>query len=176
MGRDKAGLRVGHETLLLRTVRIARSAGDVVLVGELWGPEIDALELPRLSDRPPGLGPAAGLNALLREAEARGHAEVLALAVDHPFLSEADLAALLAPPPAPARAVRRGRHWEPFLARYGVQEALAALAPLFDTPPVHLQRLLDRIGVPFDEGLLGPRALRDWDRPEDLAADGHEIP
>ncbi|MEO0323601.1 MAG: NTP transferase domain-containing protein, partial [Myxococcota bacterium] len=33
MGRDKATIRVGPETLLARTVRVAARVGDVVLVG-----------------------------------------------------------------------------------------------------------------------------------------------
>lgn len=174
MGRDKATIRVGPETLLARTVRVAARVGDVVLVGGEGAPG-QFPELQRLPDRPAGLGPAAGLNALLLEAASRGVEEALALAVDHPFLEAADLQALLAAPPAAARAVRRGRHWEPFLARYRVADALGALAPLLATPPVHLQRLLDRIGEPLDETQLGARALRDWDRPEDLAADGHAL-
>jgi molybdopterin-guanine dinucleotide biosynthesis protein A len=136
----------------------------VVLVGR--SAAYAALGLEALCDEPAAIGPLGGLVALLRRA-AGGHA--LALACDMPFVTSALLARLISAPVAPVVAPRRGDRWEPLCALYDAA-AVLPLALARATGADHsLQRLLEAAGAralalePDDA-----RALRDWDRPEDI--------
>ena len=92
MGRDKAALPFGPETLLARAVRIARSvADDVVVVGHTVQSMPDDVRV--VNDPVEGLGPLAGLATGL--ATMRGERALL-LACDMPLLAPALLHRLLA--------------------------------------------------------------------------------
>lgn len=86
MGRDKALIDVGGESLLERTVRIAQSqADDCLLVGDLpfvLPPTLQGMR--RIPDAPHGAGPMAGLAGLM---ELFAESSVLLLACDMPQLS-----------------------------------------------------------------------------------------
>jgi molybdopterin-guanine dinucleotide biosynthesis protein A len=91
MGRDKATLPFGNETLLARVVRTARMVvDDVVLVGESDAAWPDGVRVVR--DPVEGLGPLAGLATGLSVAHG-DHA--LLLACDMPLLVPAVLRRLL---------------------------------------------------------------------------------
>lgn len=85
MGRDKALIDVGGETLLERTLRVATScARECVLVGEAPFELPSALrDVRRVPDGPDGAGPIAGLSGLM---SAYPDSAVLLLACDMPRL------------------------------------------------------------------------------------------
>lgn len=91
MGRDKASLPFGSETLLARVVRIVRQAADdVVLVAREGQTLPGGFEAVR--DPAEGLGPLAGLAVGLRHVKAE---RVFVTACDAPFLRPALIRRLL---------------------------------------------------------------------------------
>ena len=116
MGRDKAAIEVGGETMLARTARLAADACDDVFVSVRSADSVDALrrEWPMIEDAPDGAGPLAGILGALR---ARPGVDWLVLACDLPRLDAATLAALLAAaedaPDASAVAMRSERDGTP---------------------------------------------------------------
>jgi molybdenum cofactor guanylyltransferase len=168
MGGAAKGLLPAPEggTLIERALRVLHEAGvgDVVLVGR--SAAYPALGLDALGDEPAGIGPLGGLVALLRRA-AGGSA--LALACDMPFVTRALVARLISAPFAPVVAPRLGDRWEPLCARYDAATVLPLAVARASGADHSLQRLLDAAGAralalePDDA-----RALRDWDRPEDM--------
>ena len=88
-GRPKALLQCDGQTLIERTVRMARSlVPDVMLVGHAPFDLPSSLRsIPTIPDRPPGIGPLGGLSAALF---ARTDAGILLIACDMPYL-QADL-------------------------------------------------------------------------------------
>lgn len=195
-GRAKGLLAApgGTETLLARWQRVISTAApgvDIVLVGEhpaYAGLEPKSTHLPTLGDVPAGIGPLGGLHALLLHARSRGERDVLALAVDLPFVSTALLTRLmLETPDAPALAPRTSGRWQPLFARYATEPCLATCAGLVppaldralaDTPSdgAHVRRvgvrsLLQALGSRASVLSLSPaeeRELSDWDTPEDI--------
>jgi len=92
MGRDKAALPFGPETLLARVVRTAQMvADDVVVVGEPRQPVSARVRVVR--DAVEGLGPLAGLATGLAAVDGD---RALLLACDMPLLSPELLRELLA--------------------------------------------------------------------------------
>lgn len=92
MGRDKAALPFGPETLLARVVRLVQTVtDDVVVVGETTQSMPDGVRV--VNDPVEGLGPLAGLATGL--AAVRGERALL-LACDMPLLAPALLHRLLA--------------------------------------------------------------------------------
>jgi molybdopterin-guanine dinucleotide biosynthesis protein A len=92
MGRDKAALPFGAETLLARVVRTARTiADDVVVVGDPRQPMPPQVRV--MPDAVEGLGPLAGLSTGLAAVDGD---RALLVACDMPLLSPALLRGLLA--------------------------------------------------------------------------------
>jgi len=92
LGRDKALLEIGGETLLARTVRLLSTLCDKVIV---VGPPERAEVVPEvrvLPDERPGIGPLGGIATALRAAE---HERILAVATDMPLLNPSLLHHLL---------------------------------------------------------------------------------
>lgn len=85
MGRDKASLPFGDETLLERTVRIAGAAVDEVLVVAREGQDVPG-DFRVVRDPAEGLGPLAGLAAGLAEMKAQ---RAFLTSCDAPFLRPA---------------------------------------------------------------------------------------
>lgn len=84
MGRDKANLPFGPETMLERVVRLAMPAVDEVIVVVREGQDVPPGAGWRLArDRAEGDGPLAGLVAGM---EATAAEAVILLGCDHPFL------------------------------------------------------------------------------------------
>jgi molybdenum cofactor cytidylyltransferase len=105
MGSPKALLTAGGETFVARLVRVARAAGadDVVVVTGTHDAEIREelarapLTAVRVATNPaPEGGQISSLVAGLDVVDRPGVAAVLVMLVDHPFVSETTVAALLA--------------------------------------------------------------------------------
>ncbi len=163
MGCPKGLLRTdGGQTLVARWSALLAELGiEHVLVGVRS--EYAALGLPAIPDAPPGIGPLGGLAALLTAA---GERRALALACDMPFVTRADLEALLAAPSAPVVAPRRNGRWEPLCARYDAPRVLPLVERRIVATEHALQALLDEAGA--EPVLLADTHLHDWDSPDDL--------
>jgi molybdenum cofactor guanylyltransferase len=167
--------RPSGETLLQHLVQVCQSASPtskIVLLGEHasyvnWG-------LPMLTDVPSGHGPLGGLHALLQAANA-GNAEktrAIVLGCDLPYLTATLLRRLIDHPAEGAVCVRTEQRWNPVFARYDVASALPEVQAQIAQKQWRMTTLLDALGaaelpLSADE----QAALRDWDTPEDLAAD-----
>ena len=90
MGFDKAMASVGSSTMLEAVIDAVASVGDVVVVGRRDAPGAT----PAISDRrPDARGPLTGLETVMHLYPDRTHVLV---AVDHPFVRQETLLALLA--------------------------------------------------------------------------------
>ncbi len=116
MGTDKAQLMLVGETLLSRTVRLARVAtGETPVVVGRTTPGADAVYLP---DDEAGHGPVGGLLTALRYAGGRS---VLAVSCDLPAITDEAFAWLLAQGVGRYGVVaQNGEQWEPLFAVYTV--------------------------------------------------------
>lgn len=84
MGRDKAWLRVGHETLLGRQIRLAREIGAAeVFISGRAGVDYSHLGCRVLKDKIPDAGPLAGIERGLNSVSTQF---LLVLAVDLPMM------------------------------------------------------------------------------------------
>jgi len=147
MGRDKALLRVGGETLAQRQIRLLQRLGirdvflsrpavdaappgsrplDAMLLDAVLPDAVPpddthpdaAIEVTVVRDAVPGLGPLAGIVAGLEQA---GERALLVLAVDMPGVTEGFLGGLLAAADLDAgvgAAPRVQDRWEPLCALY----------------------------------------------------------
>lgn len=172
MGRDKATLVLGGETLARRLGRLlGEVAGTVLEVG----PGRSGLEAVR--ETPPFGGPLAALAAGWRALVARGHTgPVLVLACDLPAV-DAPFLRLLAGFPGDGSVVPVvDGHRQLLVARWSAADAAAAVV-------AHARGETAPRGVPLGDDLVelhpedwatvaGPGALADCDTPEDLVALG----
>ena len=180
MGRDKALLRVGGETLAQRQTRLLQRLGirEVFLsrpAVEAAPPDDTppdaAIDVTIVRDAAPGQGPLAGIVAGLERAEDRA---LLVLAVDMPGVTEDFLEGLLAAADLDAgvgAAPRVGDRWEPLCALYppGVlDEARRHLAGDRRSPSGFLDALLASGRIrPLEVSPIEAAALRSWNTPED---------
>jgi molybdopterin-guanine dinucleotide biosynthesis protein A len=153
------------ETLVARWRRLFAELGwTCVFVGQ--HDAYAAIEIERLADDPPGIGPLGGLSALLARA---GEGRAIAVACDMPFVSVELLSKLASHPSrAAVLAPRRGELWEPLFARYDAPRVSTSAQKRARGDRHSLQGLLDEVGadvLPLDEREWNE--LRDWDRPED---------
>jgi molybdenum cofactor guanylyltransferase len=81
MGRDKARLELGGETLLVRSLRILRDARLTTAIIGFCGPPI--ANAPNVADVEPNLGPLSGICGALASTPAR---HSVFISVDMPFL------------------------------------------------------------------------------------------
>lgn len=154
MGGAPKGLLVGPtgETLLARLTRVASAVGEVIVVGDA-----SAYGVASIPDDPPGIGPLGGLRALLSGGSA------IAVACDMPYVEVEHLRALAEHPSAASIvAARRQGLWEPFFARYD-----ASVLGAITSSERSFQRLFAKLSPV--ELAIDPRALDDWDTPDDLA-------
>lgn len=143
MGRDKATLTLGGETLLRRTSRIlAEVAGEVLVVGRTEAPGLPAVRA--LPDGPEGSGPLAGLLTGLRAITAPF---ALVVACDLPFLDPALLRHLLAlAPGCDAVIPSAGGHRQTAHAVYA-QSVHHAAAALLASGEYRFERLLSALSI-----------------------------
>jgi len=177
MGHPKHQIRLNGETLLERQLGILRHAGASALWISLRSHQEPAVEtvsaermVRRVHDAEPGLGPLAGLSAVLNAAETTW---ILVLAVDLPAMTPDFLRTLLARRQGHAGVVPHlsGRH-EPLAALYPrtmaplLQERLKRrdlrLQPMIQDA-IALGHLVSVTVAPADEPLFA-----NWNRPEDL--------
>lgn len=165
MGRDKALLDLGGETLLERTVRLLREFVDDVRVAVQPGAVPDAVRarFPLVSDPAPDLGPAGGL---LAAHAADPAAAWLVVACDLPGLDRATLAGLVAGRDPARGATAYGQVGspdpEPLCAIYEP----ATLARLSGQPALSPRRLLTtniRL-LPATATLASANTPADWHR------------
>jgi molybdenum cofactor guanylyltransferase len=176
MGGVAKGLLVApgsEETLVARLVRVGQEAlgdPDCVLVGSKTS--YAGLGLGMIEDEPAGTGPLGGLCALLQAAVERGNGPVIALACDLPYVTATMIARLAShAPDADAVAPRPNDIWQPLVARYAPEPALAATRAALGSGERALYRVLERLGTRAVELPLMPSEialLRDWDEPEDV--------
>ena len=159
MGRDKALLPLGDQTLIERVIAAARPLGyPCLIVGD---PATYAhLGLPVLPDRHPGLGPLGGLHTALGATGAT----VLLLACDLPFLTT-DFLRHLADRRGPHQAVvpYTAAGLQPLCALYE-PSCLAAVESAIQAGQLGMRSLLHNLNLdlvrekdwrPYDEhGLL----------------------
>jgi molybdenum cofactor guanylyltransferase len=170
-GRQKALLTTpdGLETLLERTLRIARQAGlPAVLVGraELGAPFEGLVQLP---DADACAGPLAGLSALLEYA---GDRHALAVACDMPYVSAGLLRRLAeAQPEAVVLAPRDAAtgKWQPLFARYAPRSVSGVLAREIAAGARSFQAVFRALAVEeLELSSAEASSLRDWDTPDDM--------
>lgn len=158
MGTPKGLLNVGSETLLERTLRLAREVGlEPVIVGRAEPYASVAPEVPRLPDALTDAGPIGGLAALLG-------VPVVVVACDMPYITADDLERLARDPRDAEVVAARRDDWEPLFARYAPQ-VKPKLDAYIQTGRRSLRGLLDRCEVVELE--IDPTRLRDWDTPDD---------
>lgn len=164
--------RTPGETLLDRTLRVAREAGFTrcVLVGraEKLAP-YERYTLESINDRPDLAGPLAGLAALC----AHERAPFVMVACDMPALDPVVLARLReGHPSASVLAPRDARslRWEPTLAWYHPERVRAALDRAIAAGQRSFQSAFSAMDC-VEFVLTAPEraSLEDWDTPEDRA-------
>ncbi len=188
MGRPKALLAVGASTLLERTVQVARSIADEVLL--LGRPEyeipasLDAFEV--LEDVHPGVGPMAGLEATLL---ARPGQSCILLACDMPYLcepllrrlaeAEGDFDAAVCRTEGRVGTDRRdrqcaardpavGAQWHPCCALYR-PSAMPAVQAAIAARQYGMIRLQDRLRVrPIHLAAEEAKWATNWNTPQDI--------
>jgi molybdopterin-guanine dinucleotide biosynthesis protein A len=171
-GTPKGLLRTpSGESVVERLVRVSREAlgsVPVVLVGDARA--YAGLGLPWLADARAGIGPIAGLEALLLAAHTLAAESVILLACDFPRLSPELIRRLSSCAPAAAAVAARPEGvWQPLCARYQSGRALLATQKLIENGERPLYRVLEELGaaeLELEPGELA--ALVDWDEPADL--------
>lgn len=175
MGTDKGLLEApGKEMSLLESlVAAADEAGlEVALVGDARPYASIAVGVPRVDDRPQGAGPLGGLAGAVELASRRGHARIIAVACDMPYV-DADVLRMIADHPSDSAilAPRRGDDapWEPMLARYEVARVASVLDDALRRGTRSFQAFFQDVRVqalPVTDAVR--RALEDWDTPSDV--------
>lgn len=89
MGRDKAAIRLGGETLVQRVVQSVSSRCAPVIVVRAPNQDITDVRAIVIEDREPGQGPLVALGQGLRAAAERGAARAFVCAVDMPLIAPA---------------------------------------------------------------------------------------
>lgn len=85
MGRDKAWLEIGGETLLARQIKLVRAAGATeVFISGRADRDYSSFNVPVLTDNFPNCGPLAGIENALRVCR---EPLLLVLAVDMPLMT-----------------------------------------------------------------------------------------
>jgi molybdopterin-guanine dinucleotide biosynthesis protein A len=175
MGRPKADLPFGDESLLARVVRLASAAASPVVVVAAAGQALAGLPDSTIiaRDSAPGRGPLQGLADGLA-ALPRGVELAYATAVDAPFLEAAWIERLAAEIDGHDLALpRTGGRRHPLSALYRVTPALAAIRGLLARDVLRVSRLEGamRTLVVDAESLRdvdpGLRTLRNLNTPED---------
>lgn len=174
MGRHPKGLLRAPDgaSLVARLLGLADElALEAVLVGDAGPYQAFCRDHAVVSDREAGCGPLGGLVALLARA---GDRQALVLSCDLPYVQAQDVRELLDhPSQAPVVCGRASPEapLEPLFARYDASRALACAEGRLARRELSLQRLLVALEADWFVP-ASPRALLDWDTPEDVRAGG----
>jgi molybdopterin-guanine dinucleotide biosynthesis protein A len=180
MGREKALLRIGGETLIERQLRTLRAIGvrDTLVslrveLAPLLSASLIAGDGPvpaLLLDEEEGLGPLAGIVAAMAHSPER---HLLVLAVDMPRVRPSFLSRLFSrASPECGVAPRVGGMWEPLCAIYPPGSLELARRHLRSEvrSPAYLLDILAALGrvraLPLSKDAT--ESLRSWNRPEDV--------
>ena len=174
MGRDKASLFLGEQTLLQRVADAMHEIFPQVVVS-VRTPRADSV-LPQICDTHRDIGPLAGLCAGLEYAALKGLPWIFAVATDMPFVRPA-LIGHLADQRDGVDAVVPivGGHPQPLAAFYSVSALPAISTLLAGDGRRSLRAVLERLRVaPVHETNLmvadpGLHSFVDLDTPQDLA-------
>ena len=174
MGRDKADLVLGEQTLLQRVLMIVKPLFAQVLVS-VRQPRPDIIDLPQVCDAYANAGPLAGLCAGLEQARAINSPWIFAVATDMPFVQPV-LIEYLAQQRDDCQAVVPMVHGQPQpLAAFYSTSCLATIQGLLSgTGKKSLRAALAHLNVRYvDESELlvadpGLRSFFDLDTPQDL--------
>ena len=165
MGRDKASIVVGGETLAARAARaLAAVADPVVEVGP------GRSDLPAVVEDEPGAGPLAAVAAGWRALKGLGHdGPVLVLAVDMPHVDASILSGLASVPTERSVIPRVGGRRQPLCARYAPAD-LDRIDGLLAEGARSMHALLDAVEAADAPGTYDPEAFADLDSEADLDA------
>ena len=174
MGRDKASLVLGEQTLLQRVLMIVQPLFAQVLVS-VRQPRPD-IDLPQVCDAYANAGPLAGLCAGLEQARAINSPWIFAVATDMPFVQPA-LIEHLAQQRVACQAVVPVVHGQPQpLAAFYSASCLETIQAILSGTGKHsLRAALAQLNVHYvaESELLvadpGLRSFFDLDTPQDLA-------
>jgi molybdopterin-guanine dinucleotide biosynthesis protein A len=161
-GNDKALVEVGGKTLLQRAVEAAAAAERVIVVG----PRRDApLQVTWVQERPAGGGPVAALAAGLDEVRSE---HVCVLGVDHPLVSQADIASLVESVAGDgAIAIDAQGRAQPLVAVYRLEALFDTVAGLHTVQRARVHELIAELALA--PVVLGDAAM-DCDTWEDISA------
>ncbi len=171
MGRDKATLSLGGESLVERQLRVLGGAGvSEVAVSRAPGHPPLPVDLPVIPDEEPHLGPLSGIVAAL---EGAGGRPVLILAVDMAAVDSELVRRIVEVGELQTGAAPRSKErWEPLLALYPPGALPAARAEFMGprrSPSALVQTLFDAgLMRPFHPSPAEAEMLRSWNDPEDL--------
>jgi molybdopterin-guanine dinucleotide biosynthesis protein A len=173
MGRDKADLDLGGESLLVRAVRRVSSLTDEVWI--VGGPvrHVEGLASRWTADPE---GPECALRGLVGALAASGREQVFTLAVDLPHWRPDLLLALYAHPAADAVVPRQGGRAQPLCALYRREPVLEAGRRRLAAGELSLHGLLEAVETVYLEGeslaALDPLGLQltNVNTPEDWRA------
>ena len=148
----------------------------IVLVGQHAA--YDRLTLPQLADSHAGVGPKAGLLALVRHAVSLNRKFVFAFACDMPHINSALIRQLCTHAPEAVALVGRREMREPLCARYLAAAIESTLMRQLAKHQLSLMSLLDELGtgcVELPANADSAHALVDWDEPSDLPSTVEEL-
>lgn len=184
MGADKAGMRLGGQTLIARAVeRLGLVFERVIVIGP---GELSAYApgAPIFADEEPGQGPLGGLATALRRVESDW---LFLAACDMPFIQPGLVRSMaeqaLGRSEARVVAMRGPKGWEPLHAMYQRSVASAVERALVESR-LSLRALLDEVGAlevaPADVARLDPQGIsafnantpEEWAWAQRLAAGG----
>lgn len=145
MGRDKAAIRWGGQTLAQRIVRVASSRCAPVIVVRAPDQDIAIPDAIVVDDREPGQGPLVALGQGLRVAADRGAVRAFVCAVDMPLIAPALIDELAAGGDRIVVATADGRdHYLAAVYDVGLCDIIDELTSIGER---RLGALLERVGA-----------------------------
>jgi molybdopterin-guanine dinucleotide biosynthesis protein A len=166
-GVQKGLLDVGGRTILSRQIAVvAPLVDEVLLVAGDLAPYAAVEGVRGVTDRAPGLGPLAGIEAAFAACDASA---LLVFGCDLPFLDETLVRRLRDEVPgAQVLAPRRDGRPQPLAARYA-RSVVPAVVRRLERRALRLVELLDELEVAWLDG-VEPRPLINLNTPSELAA------
>jgi molybdopterin-guanine dinucleotide biosynthesis protein A/molybdopterin converting factor small subunit len=176
MGRDKAHLMIGNQTLIARSVGLLRDLGLPVTISARQNQDFNTPGCDRVNDTEPCIGPLGGLRSVM---EAHPDSGMLVIPVDLPRLRSATLRHLMAKrdPDAVATAFRNPENSgvEPLCCIYE-PTALDLIRSTIDSGQFSLRRILENSDRVVLVACPEPDELIDTDTPKSFDASTNIVP